>query len=410
MPLQKKDYLIYILFVLTLFLSLILGENSSGGSKIDYLYTKKYLDAFNLDFTEGMLLFYDHAEAHFPFFYILIANLERFTNPKFLHIFYILLSSLIPIYFFKCLKIRFPYVKTVLLFYFSLIIFFSPYFRSSAVWITTDNLALFFFILSIYNFLSFEKKNHKDYLKHAYLSAAFLIFASYIRQYYVFFYLFYFFSIHTKLNLHNNLSLIGFNCLLSTPAVVYIYYFYQNTNFNEYNYIGSDFIFNILVFSSLIFFYLSPFLFTQIDKIIETIKFKAIRFNFLVIILFFILLLLFYEIQIVDFGGGIFYKMSKFTNINLFYLFSFFGMILLILSNVHKLNNFIIFLILILCFPLNIIYQKYYDPLIIILFFTIFRSEFFSMFIINLNKTKIILTIFYFFLFLTFSNFYYGLG
>ena len=89
------------------------------------------------------------------------------------------------------------------LFLLSLIIFLSPYFRSSTVWITTDNLALLFFLLSINSFLS-TRIDKKSYLKNSFLCFFFLILASYIRQSYALFFILYFISIQSKLKLLEN--------------------------------------------------------------------------------------------------------------------------------------------------------------------------------------------------------------
>ena len=69
----KKKILIYFIFFLTLVISVILGENSSGGAKIDYLLTKKYIDNFQLDLSLGIELFKSDNQGHLPFFYIFIA-------------------------------------------------------------------------------------------------------------------------------------------------------------------------------------------------------------------------------------------------------------------------------------------------------------------------------------------------
>ena len=47
--------------------------------------------------------------------------------------------------------------------------------------------------------------------------------------------------------------------------------------------------------------------------------------NIFFLALSFIFLLLFYDLPIVNLGGGIFYKISKFFYIQIFYLFSFMG-------------------------------------------------------------------------------------
>ena len=104
-------------------------------------------------------------------------------------------------------------------------------------------------------------------------------------------------------------------------------------------------------------------------------------------------------------GGGIFFKFSYFffTNNYLFYLISFFA-ILIINSLISKnyLNIFLIVLI-ILNNPQNTIYHKYFDPFLLISFFTIFA---FNIDLGKIFQKKNYLFIFaYFLVFLVISNF-----
>ena len=63
-----------------LVISFQLGENSSGGSQQDYLFTKKYIDTFRIDLLTGFEMFKSRGEIHLPFFYILIANLNKVSS------------------------------------------------------------------------------------------------------------------------------------------------------------------------------------------------------------------------------------------------------------------------------------------------------------------------------------------
>ena len=145
----NKKILIYLIFFGSLIASIILGENSSGGAEYDNLITKKYIETFQLNLNEGIELFKKDNQGHLPFFYILIANLNNLFGEKFVNYLYLVISSLIPFVFYNVLKKNFSKKNDNVLFLLSLIIFLSPYFRSSTVWITTDNLALLFFLLSI---------------------------------------------------------------------------------------------------------------------------------------------------------------------------------------------------------------------------------------------------------------------
>ena len=107
-----------------------------------------------------------------------------------------------------------------------------------------------------------------------------------------------------------------------------------------------------------------------------------------------------------EFGGGVFYKISKLTNLNLFFFFSLIGVLILNIINKNNLTNNLIYFILVISFPKNIIFQKYYDPLLFILILTLFDSKFISD-VINEKKLSLILIYGYFLFFLIFCNIYY---
>jgi len=259
----------------------------------------------------------------------------------------------------------------------SLIIFLSPYFRSSAIWVTNDNLALLFFLVSLYYFLCFQTKN-KKYLFYAFLSFLFLILASYIRQNYAFFGIYYFYYFFKKLEILNFIYLNILNILISSPVLIYLYFFLSKEK-SEVSFtrdtISFDVIFTILVFSSLYLFYLIPIIFNFLLK--SNIKdiIRESRFVTYTLFIFFIVLSIFYTIPDILFGGGVFYKFSQLINVNLFFIFSFLGLFFLFIFNKINLDNCLLYIILVISFPLIYVYQKYYDPLIYIVFFVLINSD-----------------------------------
>ena len=65
---KNKRLYIYLFCVLTLFISLILGENSSGGSKIDSIITQPFIKNFNYGFLNGLDYFISTNQIHSPIF------------------------------------------------------------------------------------------------------------------------------------------------------------------------------------------------------------------------------------------------------------------------------------------------------------------------------------------------------
>ncbi len=401
----NQKILIYLIFFLTLVISVILGENSSGGAKIDYLLTKKYIDKFQIDLSLGIELFKSDNQGHLPFFYIFIANLNSLLGEKFVSYLYLIVSSCIPLVFYNVLKKNYSEKSYDKLFFLSLIVFLSPYFRSSTVWITTDNLALLFFLFSINSFLNAQNYQH-HYFKNVLLCFFYLIIASYIRQTYALFFIFYFISIQSNLKLLENFYVLIFNFLLSIPALIWVFFIFKFEGIQTGYYWASDYLINILIFTSLFFFYFFPLILNKHSFRDLKNKFsqKKLLLFFLTLVAF--LVLIFYDIPELSHGGGVFYKISKVTNLNFIIFFSLIGSIILFCLNDLIGKNYLIYLILIFSYPFVYLYQKYYDPLIFILIFSLIDSKFIKDLIEN-SKINIYFVFIYFTLFLISSNLYY---
>lgn len=133
---------------------------------------------------------------------------------------------------------------------------------------------------------------------------------------------------------------------------------------------------NLVLFSSIYFFYLIPF---------EIIKFfNKKKINFKSILTFFIILMILLILNYLNFfnylnkitlGGGVFLKLSKLffeNNYILLLIFASLGFRSIYEFILISKKNLLLFLsLLIYCFP-KFILQEYFEPLIIILFFSIF--------------------------------------
>jgi len=404
--LKRENF--FILCFLSLLLSLYFGENSSGGAYKDFLSTQKYLSVFQNEILNGFKVFIQEDRIHLPFFYLLKSKLLMVFSPLIISILYLIISSLIPLFFYKILKKKYIDIDKNYLFFLSMIIFLSPYFRSSAVWVTNDNIALLFFLISLFYFFCFKYENKKD-LKYPLLSFLFLILSCYMRQSYFLFSLIYIYVFFKNLSFIKFFLLLFFNTLISLPALIYVYFFFSKEKTDTSYLSGAiqfDIIFSILIITSLFFFYAFPIIvnyFKNYNYYKYIIKKKWMIFLLLVS---FLVLSIFYEIPIVEYGGGIFYKISSLINLNFLYFFSFLGLFLLIELNDHKVENYLIWVILILSFPFIFIYQKYFDPLMYILLFSLFQTKKIDNLILNkMISLKIIY--FYYSIFLISLNLYY---
>ncbi len=415
---NSKKISIYFLFIFSLFVGFYFEENSSGGAKMDFEVLLPYIKIFENDFFNAIQQYAKNPSVLIlsPIHYILVANLNNFFGSFFItKIFYILVSSSLPLIFYNILKKKININKDIL-FLFSCLIFISPYFRSSSIWITGDNLSLIFFALSVLFYLNTNENPSKK--TNFFLCVTFLILCSYIRYYYALFILFYIIEFNKRLDFKWILAIFFYCFLISIPALFYFHYIITNNDFlitvssysnNKFNYFS-----NFFIIICILFFYLIPFLFFNYKKIVKY-YFK----NYKILLILYLLLFLYIGLDLVlkiftsefsIYGGGVFLKLFDLLNFNLklsIYFLSFFAIVAIdfFIKDFRKIN-YILLLITILSFPIYSIFQKYFDPLFYFLFFGLFSFKKLDE-IINLDFKKLTFIYIYFSFFLIFAINYY---
>ena len=145
----------FIILYLSLYLSLYLGEDSTGGAFYDYLNQKKIVDEFVKNFNYAFFN-YDNLQyttRHSPILISIISILSKANiDDLVIRIFYLNTNILLPIFFYKCLKLKYNKIDTNILFLISLLIFLSPTFRTLIIWPDSRILGVTFFTISIYYF------------------------------------------------------------------------------------------------------------------------------------------------------------------------------------------------------------------------------------------------------------------
>ena len=187
----KNKIFIFVVFSFSLIIGLIFDENAGGGAKIDQEYLLKYIFKLSDNLDDGLNYFFSDFGTliHSPVFYIIISFILKISNSFLLtNILYIFLSCSLPLIFYSILKSK-NNTNYDFLFAFSIIIFFSPYFRSSAIWLLGDNLSLIFFSLSILFFI--KTKNNSQKKENYFLCLFFLILCCYVRYYFAIFSIYY---------------------------------------------------------------------------------------------------------------------------------------------------------------------------------------------------------------------------
>lgn len=391
---KKLIYLYIALLYFSIHIGFFFDEDFIGGAKADFITYKNWINLFLTDFNYYFFNYDELDERHSPIiiFYFTILN-KLGISEEIIRYVHINISFLIFFAFFQCLKLKYKKFNKSILILFASLVFFSPTLRALSIWPDSRIYGLFFFVLSIYYFLKFEE-NKK--LLNAYLNIITLAIASYISPNFSVFSIFFFykFFLYYQFN-YKLLEIIILNIFLAIPAFYYLFYLdimflfeggtpgdqtLQGKIPNRFNFANK-----ILLISTIIFFYLIPFLITGIVKI-KKITFK----DYLIASIILIPCVLLFNYMPTYTGGGIFFHISyKILNTNIFLYLIFYLSLLIILKICTKnITNIVIISLLLLSNIQLTVYHKYYDPLLLILFLTIFDFKNFSL---NINKYLIFL-------------------
>ena len=368
-------YLLLILYF-SLIVGFFLNENATGGALNDYKNQKIISQKFSENFINTFLNYDKEPHRHSPLLVIILSIFEKFnisdviirlTNLHFL--------LLIIFFFKKCLEVKLGNINKKIINIISLTILISPTFRSLAIWPDSRLYGLLFFIISILFFLKFLKsKIKKTKCKYAILNSIFLAIASYFSPnfcVFIFFFLFYFIKYFFNSKFIYILFII--NIILSFPAIYYVFflkiYFFLTLATNEIN---KFIIFNpankiLLVSSIFLFHYLPVYFFVKKD-------FKDLQKYFFIILPIFLCSVYYFNYSNNFTGGGIIFKASNIIlrNNYILYAFSLIGLLLMCHLSYKSLNNFLLIFLIFLNNPQLEVYHKYYDPMLLIFFFTLF--------------------------------------
>ena len=397
----KKNYL-FIIFYLTILIGFYFDEDLLGGAKHDYLFHIRFIELFSKDFIEGIKIYgyEDYLVRNSPIFYIILSQLNKLVGLETIRLINSISSLLLVIIFYRCLKIKFKTTNNEILKILSCIIFLSPTVRSHAIWPYPIMWGLIFFTTSVYYFLKFKNIKIREN-KYFYISIIFLVISSYIHisfSVFAIYYFIYFFK-NNKFNF-SFIKFVIFIFIISIPAIWFVFfregiYFFKGPEGFEMTYFDIFNIFNkIAIISTIMFFYLIPFFDNKL--IFKDIK-KFTIAEILSVILIFTLCLIFFNYPYTgSFGGGYFFKLSNLilSNNILFHLFFLITLLLFIKIFEYNFYNFLLIFILLICYNLQFtIYIKYYDPLLFILFFSLFEIQIVNRF---LKKSNFLNRIYFF--------------
>jgi len=395
----NKPVFLFIALYFSILIGFFFGEDSTGGAFLDYKNQKLISIAFATDFIKTFLNFDNFNTRHSPILIIYLSFFEKLNmNDTIIRIIHLNIAPLCCFVFYKCLKLKYEKINNELLLIFSLILLLSPTVRSLAIWPDSRVYGLFFFLISIYFFIKFEK-NKKFH--NAVYNVIFLSISSYLSPNFSIFSIYFFISYFLYYKFSMNLGkIIILNIILAIPAFYYLFvldvFFLKVTAIPNIEIIERINPFNkIILISSIFFFYFLPFLFffKKEDFFQNVFKIQNILIGGIILSIS----ILFFSYEMKYTGGGIFFHLSQkiLNNNNLLFFITFFSILFIIfISKIDHKNLILIFLIF-LGNPQLSIYHKYYDPLILILLFLLFN--------LNISTNKIFklknVSIFYIFYF-----------
>ena len=397
--LNKKSILPYIFILvplITLFLGFAFNEDlSTGGARWDFNLTWPVV----VNYSSLNFLGSDQFTRHMPLHYTFLALLNIVINDAyFVRLFYLFFSLLLPIFLYLNLSKIYDYNKiTLLIFSFSFL--FIPLFRSSAIWSNSHLTATIFFLIGNYFYLKSKDQNNSI---NSFLNLLFLAFAIYSLQTYLVLFLYYLYNYFLSEKSNTFVKLFLFSCLLGLPG---LYFIALNSRIANITY-SRDIFYTLSTNFSLIFFYLSFLLFNNetfkmfINKIKNLTKIEICILVFLVFLVFYHQSLFIFDSRLR--GGGFFYKLSYLilNNNLIFIVSSLLGLIAVYIA--FKYEHKILYMILIInlmCLNFTI-YQKYFEPLFLIIIAILYKNFLIDNILKSLKNTLMFygLILFYFFI------------
>jgi len=381
MPLKNIKIFLFSLFLyFTLLSGFFFNESLNGGAYKDWLGANlNPIKDFSKNFYETLNNYDKYNHRHSPVYLIFLSIFLKFDfSFEVIRLIHLHLSIPLIIIFYKCLSLKFKNIEKSYLILLSLVIFLSPTFRSLSIWPDSRLPGLLFFTTTIYFFLKYEKTKSEKFI---WLTSLFLIITSYISPNFSLFFFYFFYNIFKQISFSKVLLFFLFNLILSFPMLIYI--FIMDVNFltsgqtpllNDQSIsLNYNFANKILLISSIIFFHL---LFILIWKKHFLNFLSFLKKNIMFIFIISGTLIYFFNYQIEFTGGGVFFHLSNFffKNNYLFYIISIISLSFVMYLSKLNIRNFLFFFILILTNIQNTIYHKYYEPLLLIVFFTIFKN------------------------------------
>lgn len=406
------------------FYGFIVGENSAGagGYTGDFLHVWKNLQVYLNNDLKSAIINEEYYSNRSPLAYIIHKFFNPLTNNQYnyrLSVF--LITLLIPILLFLCLRLKYKQIDILLLSLVSSIILFSPYVRTSGYWALEENYGIISILTTyiFYNLFVYKKKNKIINLFFLVLfSSSCLYFDLKLTIIPLIIFISIIFS--NEKNIHKLYMMILY-FFFSVPYwfLIYTWGSIFSPSASKLHTLETGLYLDHLVYIvPVLSLYIFPFFFLSKNKFSfsELKKNLLTNFNIMIITLFLLILIylqFFYEAIVLDFldttiGKGFIFKVGNMIFKEPLYQKIFFviasltSFIILLLYLKKKLNDWlIIFYIILLSLVAYPLLQEYYDPLILLMILLFFKTE------INFKHKPVYLLYAYFLVMNIFANYYY---
>ena len=369
--------------ILSLFTGFFLNEDlSTGGAKWDFNLTWPIVINYsNLNFSTDIT-------RHMPLHYVLLSLINvTFNDQNLVKIFYLFFSFLLPIFLYLNLS-KIYNCKKFILIVFSSSFLFIPLFRASAIWPNAHLTATIFFLIG--NFFYLKSKENNIFI-YKIINLLFLSLAIYCIQTYLLLFLFYLYNYFSSEKTKDFIKLFLFSALLSLPGLFFIILNPRIVDLG--NVLTRDIFYTISTNFSVIFFFLLFLLFNKENLTIVINLIKDLT-KLEIVSIFFIVFFVFYNQELFALdprlrGGGFFYKLSYliFKN-NLIFIISFLLGLIISYVLIKYDPKFIHIFITINLMSLNfIVYQKYFEPLFLIMMSILFKNFLIKNILLSLKNT-----------------------
>ena len=415
----KKNFYVYLYFLIV-FISFLLGfffnEDSSGGGLVDFSHEWKSINEFKLGIFSALTS--DNYESSRTPLFLILNYYNPFNDTEFNYrISNFIFNLFIPISFFIFLKNKYENINLNLIVAVTLLLYLSPYFRTSAYWAHQENLPIFFTICSFLYLNLYEKNTIKQNFIHIFCIALVSSLAFYSDQKYIFVSLYCFIKLIIFYRFEQRkILLIIFFFFISSLPTFYLFYLWKGIVPIQSQFRLGFYPQNISLSVSIICFYFLPIFAYLIfnNKLFEILK-STKKIDCILLLLLAIIFILCIPNFENPWGGGTIYKLFYLLNLFIeteiiskfvFLTFITISTVFIYLLLKNNLLNFLPLIILIIISSfVEKTYQEYFDPIIIVLLFSYFQIE--KKFIDIMSKKIVFNLSLFLIFFLIFANIYY---